>query len=200
MRDRPIFAGFYEVLSRGEDRFIQRYRRELVQGAVGRVLEVGAGNGLNLPRYRREASVVALEPEPTMLKNARRRVEQAAAAVRPVRASAERLPFRPRVFDTVVFSLVLCTIPDPGLALAEARRVLAPDGEIRFFEHVRATDPRLARRQDRLNRAYGVFAGGCNMNRDTLGELRRAGLRVRYRRLAYGPRMAPHVIGVAARP
>lgn len=200
MRDRPIFAGFYEVLSRGEDRFIQRYRRELVQGAVGRVLEVGAGNGLNLPRYRREASVVALEPEPTMLKNARRRVEQAAAAVRPVRASAERLPFRPRVFDTVVFSLVLCTIPDPGLALAEARRVLAPDGEIRFFEHVRATEPRLARRQDRLNRAYGVFAGGCNMNRDTLGELRRAGLRVRYRRLAYGPRMAPHVIGVAARP
>lgn len=200
MRDRPIFAGFYEVLSRGEDRFIQRYRRELVQDAVGRVLEVGAGNGLNLPRYRREASVVALEPEPTMLKNARRRVEQAAAAVRPVRASAERLPFRPRVFDTVVFSLVLCTIPDPGLALAEARRVLAPDGEIRFFEHVRATEPRLARRQDRLNRAYGVFAGGCNMNRDTLGELRRAGLRVRYRRLAYGPRMAPHVIGVAARP
>lgn len=200
MRDRPIFAGFYEVLSRGEDRFIQRYRRELVQGAVGRVLEVGAGNGLNLPRYRREASVVALEPEPTMLKNARRRVEQAAAAVRPVRASAERLPFRPRVFDTVVFSLVLCTIPDPGLALAEARRVLAPDGEIRFFEHVRATEPRLARRQDRLNRAYGVFAGGCNMNRDTLGELRRAGLRVRYRRLAYGPRTAPHVIGVAARP
>ena len=200
MRDRPIFASFYEIFSRGEDRLIRRYRRELVGGADGRVLEVGAGNGLNFTRYPPGAAVVALEPEPTMLKNARRRAREAAASVRLVRGSAERLPFAPAAFDAVVFSLVLCTVPDPGRALEEARRILAPGGEVRFFEHVRAAEPRLARRQDRLNRAYGIFAGGCNMNRDTLGELRRAGLRVRYRRLAYGPRMARHVIGVATAP
>lgn len=200
MHDRPIFASFYEIFSRGEDRLIRRFRRELVGGADGRVLEVGAGNGLNFPRYPPGAGVVALEPEPTMLKNARKRAAEALATVLLVRGTAGRLPFRAAAFDTIVFSLALCTVPDPGRALQEARRVLAPGGEVRFFEHVRATEPRLARRQDRLNRAYGIFAGGCNMNRDALGDLRRAGLRVRYRRLAYGPRMAPHVIGVATVP
>lgn len=200
MKQHPIFAAFYEVLSRGEDRLIRGYRDEVVGGARGRVLEVGAGNGLNFSHYAPDARVLALEPEPGMLKNARPRAAAAAAPVRLVRGAAGELPLPDDGVDTVVLSLVMCTVPDPARALAELRRVLAPGGEVRFFEHVRSPDPRAARLQDRLNPVYGLVSGGCNMNRDTLTALRLAGFHVRYRRLDYGPRFAPHVLGVAAVP
>lgn len=197
MSERPIFSAFYEILSRGEDRMIRGYREEVAGGARGRVLEIGAGNGLNFSRYGEAEIVVALEPEVGMLKNARPRADEAPVPVRLVRGSAEAIPLRDASVDTAVVSLVMCTVPDPARVLGEVRRVLAPGGEIRFFEHVRSPDPRVARWQDRLNRPYGFFSGGCSMNRDTLSSLRLAGFRVRYRRLAYGPRMAPHVLGVA---
>ena len=200
MKERPYFAAFYEVLSKGEDRMIRRYRAEVAGEARGRVLEIGAGNGLNFSHYRDAREVVAVEPEPGMLKNARPRASGAPVPVRLVRGGAEALPARDGSVDTVVLSLVMCTVPDPAAVLREVRRVLAPGGEVRFFEHVRSPDPRIARWQDRLNRPYGFFSGGCNMNRDTLSALRRAGFAVRYRRLAYGPRFAPHVLGVARLP
>ena len=201
MKEHPIFAAFYEVLTKNEDRKIRRYRDEIAGGARGRVLEVGAGNGLNFSHYRAGTTVVAVEPEPVMLKNARRRAAEAPVPVRLVRAGADALPLPDASVDTVVLSLVLCTVPRPAAALGEVRRVLAPGGEIRFFEHVRSHDPRIARWQDRLNRpVYGFVSGGCNMNRDPLTSLRLAGLRVRYRRLDYGPRFAPHLLGVAAPP
>jgi ubiquinone/menaquinone biosynthesis C-methylase UbiE len=197
MKERPCFARVYELLSRAEDRQIGRYRDEAVGDAPGRVLEVGAGNGLNFARYRKASLVVALEPQPRMLAKAAPRARAAEVPVRLIRGSAEALPFPDGSLDTVVVSLVLCSVPDAAAAAAEVRRVLAPGGELRFFEHVRALDPRLARRQDRWNRTYDRIAGGCNMNRDTLLTLRRAGFAVRFRRLAYGPKMAPHVLGVA---
>jgi len=197
VKERPVFARFYELLSRAEDRAIAPYRDEVVADAPGRVLEIGAGNGMNLGRYRTASLVVGLEPEPRLLAKARPRADGAAVRVRLVRGAAEALPFADASFDTVVASLVLCTVRDPARAVSELRRVLAPGGEVRFFEHVRALDPGLARRQDLLNRPYGRFAGGCNMNRDTLLTLRRAGFAVRFRRLAFGPKMAPHVLGIA---
>jgi len=196
---RPIFSRWYELLSRAEDPMIRRFRDETVGGSRGRVLELGAGNGLNFAHYR-EADVVALEPEEGMLRKARPRAAGAPVPVRLVRASGERLPFPDDAFDTVVLSLVMCSVPDPRRVAAEVRRVLAKGGEVRFFEHVRAPDPRTARRQDLIIPLYRRFSGGCHINRDTLGTLRNAGFRVRYRRLAYGPRHAPHVIGVASRP
>lgn len=197
MKERPIFSRFYELLSRGEDAMIRRFREEVAGEATGRVLEVGAGNGLNFARYRRADLVVGTDPQPVMLRKAHRRASEAGPRVRLVRTVAEALPFEDRSFDTVVFSLVLCSVGDPVRALAEARRVLSPGGEVRFLEHVRSPEPRVARVQDRCNRPYGLFSGGCSMNRDSLGALRAAGFRVRYRRLGYGPRFAPHVIGVA---
>lgn len=197
MAERPVFSRFYEWLSRLEDRAIAGYRKEVVADAPGRVLEVGVGNGLNLERYRMADLVVALDPERRMLRRAVPRARRARVPVRLVRGSAEELPFPGGAFDVVVASLVLCSIPDPAVGASEIRRVLAPGGEVRFFEHVRSAEPSVARWQDRLNGVYGRFSGGCNMNRDTVLTLRRAGFRVRFRRLPYGPRMAPHVIGVA---
>lgn len=193
---RPIFSRWYELISRAEDPMIRRFRDETVGEARGRVLEIGAGNGLNFSRYG-EADVVALEPEEGMLRKAAARAEEAPVPVRLVRGVAERLPFADGAFETVVLSLVMCSVPDPRAVMAEVRRVLGQGGEVRFFEHVRSPDPRVARRQDFAIPFYSRFSGGCHINRDTLGTLRYAGFRVRYRRLAYGPKHAPHVIGVA---
>ncbi len=203
MRERPIFARFYELLSRAEDPMIRDLRAESAGGARGRVLEIGAGNGLNFAHYPQDAVVVAVEPEPTMLRKARPRARDARARVHLVRASAEALPFGDGAFDTIVSTLTLCSVPDGARAAQEARRVLADGGEVRFFEHVRSTNPRVARRQDRLAGPWARVGGGCRPNRDTMATLRRAGFRVRFRSFPLGPRLLPvypHVAGVARAP
>src|SRR2546423_5824429 len=143
-------------------------RQQLVENASGAVLEVGAGTGKNFRHYRRADRVVALEPEAAMRARAEPRLAQASVAIEIIDGDALSLPFEDNTFDTVVFGLVLCTIPDPAKALNEARRVLRPDGELRFYEHVRSDDPRLARWQDRLARPWRWFGRGCNANRETL--------------------------------
>ncbi|HEX9890757.1 MAG TPA: class I SAM-dependent methyltransferase [Actinomycetota bacterium] len=197
MKRRPVFARFYEWLSRGEDVMIRRFRAEAAGGAEGLILEVGAGNGLNFAHYPKEATVIAVEPQPAMLARARRRAS--GRGVHLVRAAAEALPFRDGAFDTAVVSLVMCSVADQARAVGEVARTLRPGGTVRLFEHVRSSDPRTARWQDRLNRPYGWFAGGCNLNRDTVGTLRAAGFGVRFRRV-YGPALAPHLLGTARRP
>ena len=203
MKRRPIFARFYEAVAEAGEAELREHREATAGGARGRVLEIGAGNGLNFAYYPSGTTVVGLDPEPIMLRNAAPRARDATARVALIRASAEALPFRDGVFETVVLTLTLCSIPDVGAAAREARRVLAPDGEVRFFEHVRAPDPRVARWQDRIDRPWGWLAGGCHPNRDTLGLLRRTGFRVRYRRFGFGSRVLPtydHVVGVARLP
>jgi SAM-dependent methyltransferase len=122
------------------------------------VLEIGAGTGRNLPLYRHATRVVALEPGPGMRARANQAARAAPLPVEVVDGRAEDLPFADASFDTVVASLVLCTVPDPAQALAEARRVLRPGGRLRCYQHVRADDPRLARWQDRLERPWGWLA------------------------------------------
>ena len=202
MKRHPIFARFYERLSRTLDKLEREHRAEVTGGARGRVLELGAGNGLNFEHYRDASLVVALEPEPGMLKNAAPRAAKASARVVLVRAAGEALPFKDGAFDTVVSSLVLCSVRDPAGVAAELRRVLRPGGEVRLFEHVRARDRKAARWQDRLERPWGWFAGGCHPNRDTARTLEEAGLRVDVRRFPLGPPTParPHVLGTATRP
>jgi len=154
------------------------HRRRLVEQAAGEVLEIGAGTGRNLPRYRTATRVVALEPAPGMRARAQQAARAARVAVEVVDGRAEDLPFPDTTFDTVVASLVLCTVPDPAGTLAEARRVLRPGGALRFYQHVRADDPQLARWQDRLERPWGWVAGGCHPNRDVVAAITAAGFRV----------------------
>jgi ubiquinone/menaquinone biosynthesis C-methylase UbiE len=201
----PLFARVYGRVGQLMDAEIGDHRRRLLAGLAGRVLEVGAGNGLNFPHYPASVTeVLAIEPEPYLRRLALAAARQALVPIRVVDGTAEALPAHDATVDAVVASLVLCTVTDLNQALAEARRVLHPGGTLRFYEHVRAEDPRLARWQDRLERPWGWLVGGCHPNRDTVAAVTAAGLRVvqleRFDLQAMPPLARPHVLGVAERP
>ncbi len=180
------------------------HRRRLLAGLTGRVLDVGAGNGLNFPHYPATVTqVLAIEPEPYLRRQALAAARQAPVPIQVVDGTAEALPAPDGEVEAVVASLVLCTVTDLDQALAEVRRVLRPGGTLRFYEHVRATDPRLARWQDRLERPWGWLVGGCHPNRDTVAAITAAGLQVvqldRFDLAAMPALARPHVLGVAER-
>lgn len=179
-------------------------RRDLLAGLSGRVLEVGAGTGSNLAHYPAAVDeIVVTEPEPYL-----REVLRTAAAASPRHvqvfdAAAERLPFPDDAFDAVVLSLVLCSVSDPGRALAEVARVLRGDGRLRFLEHVvsdRASHARMQRAADRAG--WPVLSGGCHLGRDSVAAIEAAGFvierseRFAFRLSALDPPKA-HVIGTA---
>lgn len=203
----PVFARLYALLSPRSDAAGQaEHRRELLAGLHGRVLELGAGNGLNFGHYPGTvAEVVAVEPEPYLRRRARRAAADAPVPVTIVDGVADRLPCGDQSFDAVVASLVLCSVPDQGSALAEVRRVLRPGGELRFYEHVRPANPRIAARWQRIDdwKIWPRIAGGCHLARDTEDAIRAAGFDIeRSRRFMFqgGPVTAPHILGVARAP
>lgn len=200
---RALAAGYDWFTGRLDRRGGASHRQRLVAEATGDVLEVGAGTGANLPRYRAASRVVALEPNPGMRQRAEQRARAAGVPVEVVDGDARRLPFPDESFDTVVVSLVLCSIPDPARALAEAHRVLRPGGTLRFYEHVRAADPGRARWQDRLCWPWSKIGGGCHPNRDTVAAIEASGFRVtELDRFELPPAPAlvrPHVLGIAER-
>ena len=162
----------------GERRGMEQSRAELLAGARGRVLEIGAGTGLNVRHYPAAVDELVLtEPVEPMARALERRLGRGAeGSVR--RAPAEQLPFAASSFDTVVSTLVLCTVQEPERAIAEIERVLRPGGELLFIEHVRSHDERLAHWQDRLERPWMAFADGCRCNRPTLELLAKSRLRL----------------------
>lgn len=168
-----LFAATYDRgLKATEEAGLRRMRVELLAGAGGRVVEIGAGTGVNLELYPASVSELTMvEPDPHMAKRLRAKAAAAGSGARIVEAPAERLPFEDAEFDTAVAMLVLCTVPDPAAAIAELARVLKPGGQLAFVEHVRADDPGLARWQDRLERPWRFLADGCHCNRDTLATL-----------------------------
>ena len=204
-RGHPVFAWFFDKVGPWADlRGTAEHRRQLLAVAAGRVVEIGAGTGLNLRHYPIPVSeVLAFEPDPHMFRRLAAATGTASVPVRLGRASADALPVDDASMDTVVVSLVLCSVPDVSSALAEARRILKPGGRLLFFEHVRADDPRLARWQDRLEGAWGVFAGRCHPNRDALGAIGAAGFEIQEVR-RFDERSAllarPHVLGWARKP
>ncbi|MBI4260730.1 MAG: class I SAM-dependent methyltransferase [Actinobacteria bacterium] len=202
--NHPVFALFYRLLGPLNDRggFIE-HRRRLLAEARGRVLEVGVGTGLNLPLYPPGVrEILAVEPEPHMRAEAEKAAAEAPVPVRVIDAPAERLPFDDGSIDTVITSLVLCSVEDLGAALAEIRRVLLPGGRLLFLEHVRAPEgSRLQRWQDRLERPWGFVGAGCHPNRDIAGAVAGAGFEIESIDAfdIGGPLVPvrPHVLGVA---
>lgn len=148
-----------------------RWRRWLVGGAEGLTLDVGCGTGRNLPLFDARARVIGLDPARESLLAARRR----APSVPLVQGDAQALPFRDRVFDTVISGLVFCSVPDPARGLAEVGRVLRRGGALRMLEHVRATGRLKARVQDRCQPLWTRLSGGCHPNRDTERTVEAAG-------------------------
>jgi ubiquinone/menaquinone biosynthesis C-methylase UbiE len=167
------FSAFYDSMLKGtEEAGLREMRSETLSAASGRTIDLGAGTGANLDLYPPQVSeLVMAEPDPHMLKQLRAKVTEAGEGGAVVDASAEALPFEDSSFDTAVFTLVLCTVPNPRRALAEAARVLRPGGKLLFLEHVRAEEPSLARWQDRLERPWRFLGDGCHCNRDTVATI-----------------------------
>ena len=201
IRDR-VFAALYDPMSaRWEEKHGAELKRTLLANARGRVLEIGVGTGLSFAHYPEIDELVGIEPAEQMLKRARQRARELGREVTLVQAPAERLPFADDSFDTVVSLAVLCTVDDPERALAEIRRVLRPNGRFVFLEHVRSSNPELARWQDRLQRPWAWLVCGCHPNRRTLETIESSGLEVvqlEHKDLPDIPRLVrPNVIGVA---
>jgi ubiquinone/menaquinone biosynthesis C-methylase UbiE len=200
----PLFGRCWNRLSSLIEREAAPHRREMLAGARGRAVEVGAGNGINFRHYPATVDdVLAVEPESYLRARAQAAARQAPVPVWVRAAVADELPVEDNCCDTAVASLVLCSVPDPPRALAELRRVLRPGGEPRFFEHVRSDDPTRARVQTWLDRS-GVWpglGGGCHCARDTVGAVKAAGFHIeRLEHVTIGPTWVvtnPYVVGVA---
>ena len=172
-----IFAAVWDRLNRST---FEDVRTELAGGASGRVLEIGAGTGFNFPFYTDRANeIVAIEPDPHMLKRAKARAESATRPIELRQASAENLPFDDESFDTVVATWVMCTIGDLPQSLAEIKRVLRPGGELRFVEHVRSENALLGRSQDLFVPVSKFVGAGCHPNRNTASAIEKAGFEMR---------------------
>jgi ubiquinone/menaquinone biosynthesis C-methylase UbiE len=162
-----IFSEWYDFfmnpLERG--RFHQ-IRRHLLEKATGDVLEIGSGTGVNFPLYQ-VGKITAIEPSEYMITRSQRRKEEAIVPIEVIQASAEQLPFADNTFDTVVATLVYCTIPNVDRAVEEMKRVCKPEGRILMFEHVKMKQPYLARLQEMLTPFWRKICDGCCLNRDT---------------------------------
>ncbi len=204
----PVFARVYtKVAELAEGRGGAEHRRKLLAGVSGRVIEVGAGSGANFAHYPSTVSeVVAVEPEDYLRERAQYAATKAPIPVTVLDGSASRLPGDEASFDAGVAALVLCTVPDQAQALTELFRLIRPEGELRFYEHVISRRPWEARFQ-RLADAtlWPRLAGGCHLARDTATGIERAGFVIEtFERFPFSPAPLlpadPHILGKARRP
>jgi ubiquinone/menaquinone biosynthesis C-methylase UbiE len=201
-----LFAAAYDRMgAASEEAGLRDLRAGLLAEARGRTLELGAGTGLNLEHYPEAVTELVLsEPFGPMAQRLRERAADSAHDVQVVEAAAGALPFADASFDTVVATLVLCTVDDVPAVLAEVDRVLVPGGRFLFCEHVRSSDPAVARKQDRWERPWQFVGHGCHPNRDTVGAITRSPLElagVRDERLPKAPQIVrPLAIGSAGKP
>ncbi|WNZ13291.1 class I SAM-dependent methyltransferase [Streptomyces sp. 11x1] len=204
----PLFARFYARLSVSAEPRIGPLREELLAGLSGRVIEIGAGNGLNFPRYPAAVSeVVAIEPEHSLRRLALEAALRAEVPVDVVPGAAEALPVKSEAFDAAVVSLVLCSVRDVRRSLSEVRRVLRPGGELRFFEHGRGGGRAMRTAQRALDGSvWPLLFGGCHVSRDPVDALRAAGFELGAVREVLVPEQGPRlpssycVLGRARRP
>lgn len=162
-----LFAALYDTATSPFERVVEEHRRYLARGASGEVLDVGAGTGANFPYFADAATVHAVEPDPHMRKRAHRRAAREDVNIEIRGDLAESLSYDDATFDRVTAGLVFCTVEEPQGALDEIARVLRPDGEFRFLEHV--GDDGVGRfLQETANPVWRRCAGGCRLDRDTV--------------------------------
>ena len=199
---RVFAAGYDKAMEKTESHGNAERRARLLAQARGTVVELGAGTGLNLPHYPADVELVLTEPEEPMARRLEDRLRSLGRSGRVLRAPAEALPLADASADTVVCTLVLCTVDDLGAALTEIRRVLRPEGTLVFLEHVAARQGSgLRRAQDVIHRPWHAFAAGCHDNRETEAAIRAAGFdieEIEHGRLeAAAPPIRPLIAGRA---
>lgn len=183
--DRWVLPPLLDLVMR--QRQLEKYRREVVAAASGRVLEVGVGSGLNFPLYGEQVEVVfGIDPSPRLLAQARRRALASGVRANLLLGSAVAIPLANNAVDTVVMTWTLCSIPEPLVALREMRRVLTPGGRLLFVEHGLSPEPKVERWQHRLTPAWRHIAGGCHLDRKMDDLIRAAGFDLTEIRTEYG--------------
>jgi ubiquinone/menaquinone biosynthesis C-methylase UbiE len=191
-----LFAAVYDRMASRPGRSESGAREDAVGGCRGRTLEIGFGPGPNWRFLPPGVEYTGIEPDPWMRAHAQRRMAESRLDLDLRDGDAQALDFPGESFDTVLATLVLCTIPDPDLALREIRRVLAAAGELRFWEHVRPHGRVTGRLADIVSGPWARLGAGCRPNRDTLETIRRAGFEVvSLRQMKVGP--LPAIVGVA---
>lgn len=202
---RPLFARcFHRFCGRDRGTGERELRQELLADVSGRVIEVGAGNGINFEHYPTSVSeLVAVEPEPYLRAQAEKAAQTAPVPTRVTRGTAASLELETDSADALVVCGVLCSVPDQAAALAEFRRVLRPGGELLFYEHVRSRRPGFAGWQRLVDGLWSRMMGGCHTDRDTLAAITDAGFAIeRCRGFGFPPDaglypVAPRILGVA---
>lgn len=173
------FARWYDFfmnpLEKGKFKTI---RRDLLKHAEGSVLEIGSGTGINFPFYHSVERVTAIEPSQHMIQRSSEKQRMAKVPIEVIKESAEKLPFPNDSFDTIIVTLVLCTIPNPEDAIQEMKRVCKPDGKILIFEHIQMDNSILAKLQDWLTPVWKKVCDGCCLNRNTVQTLEENGLEI----------------------
>ena len=180
MSSCSLFSRLYDPLMElPENLGLRELRREALRGVRGRVFELGIGTGRNLPLYPPGVQYLAgIDPDEVMLDQAEERAREAPFPVDLILTSAEDLPFEKDSFDAVAATLVFCTIPDPPRALQEVRRVLKPNGCFSLLEHVKMKQKPIAWIQEKATPLWKHLAGGCHLDRDTLGVVKAGGFEV----------------------
>jgi len=205
---RPRFARMYmRSAANAEERGATDHRRRLLEGLSGTVVEIGAGHGLNFPLYPPEVKeVIAIEPEPTLRSQAEAAAKSATVPIHVVAGVADELPLEDASADAVVASLVLCSVPDQARAFVEIRRVLRPEGELRFYEHVipNCQPKRLFLQAIDRSGIWPAIAGGCHPARDTTDAIMQAGFDIEeIERFGFSAQrfepLIPHILGSARR-
>lgn len=205
VRSHPVYASIYDRYNDSAERsWLGECRQAIASKARGRVLDVGSGTGMNLHYYKGVEAVVLVEPDPAYLKQLRRRTAVATVPVEVVDGRAEKLPFPDASFDTIVSTLVMCSVDEPVLCAAELRRVLKPDGQLLLLEHVK-TEAGVWREalQTAAVPIWRFFVGGCCCNRPSLSTLEQAGFEITEQR-PFDPAGVPSVmfpfVAATARP
>jgi SAM-dependent methyltransferase len=206
--DAPIFVFAWKRFAAASMAHGQaEHRRRLLAGLSGRVIEIGAGEGLNFAYYPETVTeVLAVEPENHLRTQAIEAASQARVPITVIPGLADALPAEDESFDAAVCSLILCSVPDQVAALAELRRVLRPGGELRFYEHVAAEQQPLALIQGVVDPVWSRIGGGCHLTRHTGSALEPAGFSIeRIERFTFKPGLlatfsSPHILGTARRP
>ena len=172
-----------------DDKIIKKQREKVVPKAYGRVLEIGIGSGHNLDfyDYSKVEEIYALEPHPKLTEMSQKKASQLDVNLKILELSAEENPLEDESFDSVVCTYTLCTIPDPGKALLEVKRVLKNGGSFIFSEHGLAPEPSVQKWQNRLNPLQNAIGGGCNLNRNIPQIIEKSGLKTKELDLGHIP-------------